>query len=437
MKQPQVVEVRIWGERVGAIAASPAHRNAYVFEYDPAWVKQGVELAPLTMPLDGPGKFIFPGLPGETYHGLPGLVADALPDRFGNALVDAWMAQRGVSKDEITALDRLAYMGRRGMGALEIRPMYGPGVESKTALDMQALVEGARRAVQGTLSDPAAQHQALEDIIRVGTSAGGARAKAVVAWNPATDEVRSGQFDCAPGFEHWLLKFDGVGVDEELGASQGYGRIEYAYHLMAIEAGVEMMPCRLLEENGRAHFMTKRFDRMGNEKVHIQTLCALDHLDYNLIGVHSYEQLFQAAVVIGIADEGLTQLFSRMAFNVLASNNDDHTKNFAFMLRKNSEWEVAPAYDLTFAYRPTSKWTRQHLMGVNGRFSGIGLDDFKTVADRFMIPGWKEALNRVKDAVGQWPRFSLEAGVLPRDAKAIGERLAQVGLSRSSKPRLR
>ena len=426
MKQPEAIEVMIWGERVGAIAASRARRGVYVFRYAPQWLERKIELAPLTMSVEeGRAQFVF-DLNPETYRGLPGLVSDALPDKFGNALIDAWMSRQGVRSEDITTLDRLAYMGSRGMGALELRPMYGAGVESQSALDMRSLVEGARRAVKGELSDPDTAQQVLEDIIRVGTSAGGARAKAVIAWNPETGQVRSGQFDVRPGFEHWLLKFDGVGIDEDLGAAQGYGRIEYAYSLMAAAAGVDMTPCRLLEENGRAHFMTQRFDRIGNEKIHVQSLCALRHLDYNQIGVHAYEQLFEAADKIGIDDHGKEHLFARMVFNVLASNNDDHTKNFAFMLRPGGKWEISPAYDLTFAYRPDSQWTRQHLMGVNGKFSDIDREDLETVADRFSIPDWRLRLEQVASAVGQWQQYAQQAGVVPSETDRIQRRLNAV-----------
>ncbi len=270
-----VIEVRIWNQSVGAVAADPA-LGSYVFEYSPVWRKQGIELSPVLLPTTGPqSSFVFPNLP-DSFHRLPGLISDALPDDFGNALIDAWMAKHGVAKGAVTALDRLAYMGRRGLGALEFRPAKGSVSESQKPLAMQSLIEAARNVLHGKLDgDPHAQ-AALSNIIRVGTSAGGARAKAVLAWNPRTQEIRSGQFEVESGFEHWLLKFDGVGRDLELGTTADYGRIEYAYHLMAGRgAGIAMSPCRLLEENGRAHFMTKRFDRDGNRKHHIQSLCAL------------------------------------------------------------------------------------------------------------------------------------------------------------------
>ena len=404
------IEVRIWGTRVGAVAVDP-RLGAYVFEYDPTWNRKKIELSPLMMPTEQRNaRFVFPELP-PSFKQLPGLIADALPDDFGNALIDAWMAQRGFVKSEITTLDRLSYMGKRGMGALEFRPARGSHVESAKPLEMKSLVEAARTILKGDFSnDPQAQ-AALANIIRVGTSAGGARAKAVIAWNPQTKEIRSGQFDVVPGFEHWLIKFDGVGSDFELGTSKDYGRIEYAYYRMAISAGIEMMPCRLLHENGRSHFMTKRFDRDGNMKHHVQSLCALDHLDYKQRATHSYEQLFLAINQLGLSDAVCGQAYLRMAFNVMARNCDDHTKNFAFLLRKGHEWELSPAFDVTHAHNPKGEWTAQHLMSVNGRFDDIGREDLLAVADRFGVVDANQALASVRQAVERWNEFAEEADI--------------------------
>lgn len=279
---------------------------------------------------------------------------------------------------------------------------------------MKALVETARQLIHGDLSDDAQAHAALANIIRVGTSAGGARAKAVVAWNRDTDEMRSGQFDVEAGFEHWLLKFDGVGNDVELGTGAHYGRIEYAYHRMAVAAEIDMEACRLLEENGRAHFMTHRFDRDGNKKHHVQSLCAMQHLDYRQRGTHAYESLFLVAERLRLGDSARVQLFLRMAFNVMARNCDDHTKNFAFLLRQDGEWALAPAFDVTHAHNPNGEWTYQHLMSVNGKFDGITRDDLQAVGKRFAVPGIPDLLARVAAAVARWPEFAAEAG-LPLD----------------------
>jgi serine/threonine-protein kinase HipA len=415
MKSTQVLEVVIWGERAGALAADPK-LGCYVFAYEPEWKHTGVEPAPLTMPLDDRRPvFAFPSLPEATFHRLPSMVADALPDDFGNALIDAWMAKHGVQKSEVTALDRLAYMGKRGIGALEFRPVRGAHSESETPLAMQSLVEEARKLVSGTMRVDREAQAALANIIRVGTSAGGARAKAVIAWNPKTDEVRSGQFDAAPGFEHWLLKFDGMGADAELGTGADYGRIEYAYHRMALAAGIQMEPCRLLEENGRAHFMTRRFDRDIVDgltvKHHLQTLCAMDQLDFRQRATHSYNQLFMVIARLGLGDSALEQAFRRMAFNTMASNCDDHTKNFSFRLRKASAWEFAPAYDITHAHNPKGEWTYQHLMSVNGKFTGITREDLLETADRFSVRRPKNLVADVRTALASWPEFAREAGL--------------------------
>lgn len=415
MKPVQVIEVRMWGKRVGAVAADPG-LGCYAFQYDPAWKRKGIEVAPFTMPLsDRRETFAFPSLAKTTYLGLPGMLADALPDDFGNALIDAWMAARGIAKSSVTALDRLAYMGERGTGALEFHPARGSHQESAAPVAMKGLVEEARRLVQGNFSFDNEAKAALANIIKVGTSAGGARAKAVIAWNPKTDEVRSGQFDAAPGFEHWLLKFDGMGKDRELGTGEGYGRIEYAYSLMAKAAGIAMSACRLLEESGRAHFMTRRFDRElargQTRKHHVQTLCAMNHLDFRQRCTHAYAQLFMTIANLALGDEAMAQAFRRMAFNVMARNCDDHTKNFAFLLKQGGSWELAPAYDVTHAFNPKGAWTYQHLMGVNGKFQGITRDDLLEDADRFGVRRAVEILADVRASIESWPDFAQKAGL--------------------------
>lgn len=413
MKPTLVIEVRAWGERVGAVALDP-RLGYYAFAYTPEWRRTGIELAPLTLSRDAAQDvFIFPNLPEATFYRLPGLLADALPDAFGNALIDAWMAKQGIAKNEITALDRLAYMGKRGMGALEFHPERGSHRESSAPLEMQSLVEEARKLIEGNLSIDREAQAALANILRVGTSAGGARAKAVIAWNPETNVIRSGQFDAAHGFEHWLLKFDGVGHDAELGTGGDYGRIEYAYHLMAKQAGIEMTPCRLLEENGRAHFMTRRFDRElingRTVKHHMQTLCAMDHLDFRQRGTHAYAQLFQVVARLKLGDAALEQVFRRMCFNVMARNCDDHSKNFAFLLKQGDAWQLAPAYDVTHAHNPKGEWTYQHLMSVNGKFDGITRDDLLQEGDNFQVRRPKDLLAEVRAAIDNWPEHARAA----------------------------
>ena len=427
---PSVIEVRIWEQRVGAVSLD-AQLGCYAFEYAPGWVRGGVELAPLTMALtDAARPFAFPDLSRDTYRGLPGLLADALPDAFGNALVDAWMAQHGFDPNAVTTLDRLAYMGRRGLGALEFRPARGTQRETASAIEMKQLVEAARGAVHGDFGDDREAQAALANIIRVGTSAGGARAKAVVAWNPKTDEVRSGQFDAAPGFEHWLVKFDGVDPAAREGAalanSADFGRIEYAYSLMATSAGIRMAQCRLLEENARAHFMTKRFDRDGDRKIHVLTLCGMAHLDFRQRETHAYEQFFSMIKRLGLGDDSLDQAFRRMVFNVFAQNCDDHPKNFAFLLRQGGAWELAPAYDMTHAHNSRGEWTYQHLLGVAGKFRGITEADLLQVADRFQVPRAAVVLHEVREAVEHWDDHAAGAGVRDSERLRVTEDLRKI-----------
>jgi serine/threonine-protein kinase HipA len=421
-KPVQAIEARIWGKTVGAVALAP-NLGYYAFEYDSRFVKSGIELAPLAMPLsEAREPFVFVDLPELSFRRLPAMLADALPDDFGNALIDAWMAGKGIDKAQVTPLDRLAYMGKRGMGALEFKPARTPAISSSTAIKLSRLVESARQAVHGELGSDRLAKAALAQIIQVGTSAGGARAKAAIAWNPATDEIRPGQFDVEPGFEHWLLKFDGMGADRELGGTQDYGRIEFAYYRMACTAGIDISPCRLLEENGRAHFMTLRFDRQGNRKHHLQSLCAMVHLDYRQKASHDYSQFLQTVIRLGLDYAALEEAFRRMAFNVMAANCDDHTKNSSFMLREGMRWELAPAYDVTYAYNPAGEWTWQHLMAVNGKFADISRADLLAVADRFGVGTAPKVLKQVREAVAAWPDFAGQAGVSTTETNRILER---------------
>lgn len=419
-KPVSVVEVRIWNRLVGAVARDPK-LDYYAFEYDPDFARSGIELAPLTMPLSAASEpFIFPELSSPTWKRLPAMLADALPDDFGNSLIDAWMATRGVAKDDISALDRLAYMGKRAMGALEFRPARGPRANASTAVQLSTLVESARRALHGGFGDDTHADAALKQIIQVGTSAGGARAKAIIAWNPDTREMRADQSPSEPGFGHWILKFDGIGKDSELGSPQGYGRIEYAYSLMARSAGIDMAECQLLEENGRAHFMTRRFDRSGDEKHHLQTLCALNHLDFRQKATHDYSQYLQTTLALGLGHDALDESFRRIVFNVMARNCDDHTKNFAYLLPENGPWRLAPAYDVTFAFNPDGEWTYQHLMSVNSKFRDITHADLLVLADRFGIGSALRICRSVREAVAAWPDFARQAGIPGSDKRRIG-----------------
>lgn len=425
-KLVDVIEVRMWGRRVGALALDK-NSGFYAFEYDAGFLKTGIDLAPMALPIaKAAGPTTFTDLPTQTYKRLPAFIADSLPDDFGNALIDSYLATHGIAKGLITPLDRLAYMGRRAMGALEFKPVSGPDRGKFVAIEMKSLVESAKRVLSGEVNIDREGEASLANLFQVGTSAGGARAKAVIALKESTGEIRPGQFNVAEGYVHWLLKFDGVGADNELGSTSNYGRIEYAYHLMAKEAGINMEPCRLLEENGRAHFMTRRFDRGGNDRHHIQTLCAVSHLDYKQRATHDYSQYLMAIKELGLDEQALTEGFRRMAFNVLACNCGDHTKNFSFLLRRDEGWALAPAYDVTHAYNPNGEWTFQHLMSVNGKFTAIQRADLMAVAERFKVPYASKVLRSVLEAVDQWPHFARVAGVPAEVANGIQEDITAV-----------
>ena len=429
-KHVRAVEVHLWGMHIGSVALDPSY-GYYVFAYTPACAAKGVEPAPLHMPVANAEPYLFTDLPEATYKRLPAMLSDALPDDFGNALINRYMADQGIAAQDVTPLDRLAYMGTRAMGALTFKPSRGPTRHKPTAIELSTLVEQARQAVTGDVSDDAHANAALRSIIDVGTSAGGARAKAVIALHPETGEIRSGQLDAPEGFEHWLLKFDGMGVDQELGTSQNYGRIEYAYHLMARAAGIHMTPCRLLKENGRAHFMTQRFDREGQSgRHHMQTLCAMAHVDYKKKGTNAYAQLFHTLGQLALPYEDLEEAFRRMVFNVMARNCDDHTKNFAFLLRQGgTRWELAPAYDVTFAHNPKGEWTHQHLMSVNGKFKGFDVADLLAEADRFGVGTAKRVIEEVRAAVLRWPEFAQQADLPEAQMADIQSLLLPLGAS--------
>lgn len=412
----QLIKVYLWGTYVGALARGTRSR-AYVFEYTPEWVRTGREFAPLTMPARQ-RTYTFPALPAETFYGLPSAIADALPDRFGNSIMNAELERQGANLGSVGALDRLSYTGARGMGALEFVPDARPGAPEASMLNIGELVTAARNAIVGTLGTDNESQTALRQILAVGTSAGGARAKAVVNLDPNTGAFYPGQ-RTVPGLESWLLKFDGVGEDKQLGSTQMYGRIEYAYSLMARAAGITMAETRLVEENARAHFMTRRFDRVeeqtgtlaGGTKLHMQSLCALSELDYNTIGVHDYAQYQHAIVALGLGEDAAAEGFRRMAFNFAAANCDDHTKNFTFLMNSTGQWSLAPAYDVTYAFNPEGPWTFQHLMSVGGKFHGVTHADLLVFAERHNVPGAARILGDINDAIDSWTTFASAAGV--------------------------
>lgn len=422
-----VAEVRMWGRMIGAVSVNGPGMVAS-FQYTDEFVRSGIEVAPLMMPLSR-GVFTFPGLPPASFHGLPGMLADALPDKFGNAVIDAWLATQGRLPRDIDAVERLCYTGTRAMGALEFKPVRGPQSRRSTPVKIDALVGLAaevlhsRKNLQASFANPA-RKQALREILRVGTSAGGARAKAVIAWNRNTNEVRSGQVQAPPGFGYWLLKFDGVSnnTDRDLVDPQGFGAIEYAYSLMAVAAGIRMAECRLLEENGRRHFMTRRFDRLdGGEKLHMQSLAALAHFDFNNSLAHSYEQALMVIRRLGLPMDDVEEQFRRMVFNVVTRNQDDHVKNSAFLMDKQGQWALAPAFDVMYAYDPSSVWTAVHQMSLAGKRHGFTIHDLRAVAQTASIQrGRAEAIIRqVTAAVARWREFAEQAGVLRSQIEKI------------------
>jgi len=422
-----LAEVRLWGRTIGAVSLADESRFA-AFQYEPAFAGSGIQVAPLTLPLSDQ-VYVFPELPERTFHGLPGLLADSLPDRFGNALIDAWLATEGRSAESFNAVERLCYTGARGMGALEFRPALGPRPQPARQIEIDALVKLAsdilsqRRSLKASFASERRKH-ALNDILRVGTSAGGARAKAVIAWNPETNEVRSGQVATDAGFSYWLLKFDGVAgnKDKELEDPKGYGAIEYAYSLMAKAAGITMSECRLLEENGRRHFMSRRFDRLeSGEKLHMQSLGALAHFDFNQAGAYAYEQALLTIRQLNLPMEAVEEQFRRMTFNLVARNQDDHVKNIAFLMDKAGRWSLAPAFDLTYSYNPAGHWTATHQMTMNGKRDDFTLADFRACAkSALMKRGRAESiLEEVRTAVAHWPAFADQAEVAKEWRKPI------------------
>ncbi len=412
-------EVWLWGTRIGAVTL-PAGEQFASFEYDPDFLPSGINLSPLRMP---PGRQVyrFPALALESFQGLPGLLADALPDKYGNALIDAWLATQGRTGADFNAIERLSYTGMRGMGALEFIPAQGPvfntaekvRIDALVTLASEVLAHRSELKVSLTGNDKV---DALREILRVGTSAGGARAKAIIAWNPQTNDVCSGQVRAPEGFEYWLMKFDGVdnNKDHDLADPLGYGAIEYAYSQMAVEAGIEMSECRLFEEGPRRHFMTRRFDRLADgDKLHMQSLAALLHLDFNEPGAHAYEQAFAAIRELGLGQDTLTQQFRRAVFNIVGRNQDDHVKNIAFLMDRGGQWRLSPAFDVSWSYNPNGRWTAQHQMSLGGKRDGFTLGDLVAAGKAAGLS--RRAVNQVVsdviDSVSHWRKIARKVGV--------------------------
>jgi len=418
--------INIWNKRVGAIAWNE-NTGIATFEYQPSFFENEWDLSPLKMPVDGAAKKIFSFSELRdviTFKGLPGLLADVLPDKYGSRLINVWLAQNGRPANSMNPVELLCFIGKRGMGALEFEPALPKVNNEATKIELNSLIHIAQEILSGkqhfNTNLSANESKALSDILKIGTSAGGARAKAVITFNPLTNEIRSGQAEAPHGFSHWLLKFDGV-VDQQIGTSSGYGRVEMAYYLMAQSAAIEMTECRLLEENNRAHFMTKRFDRASdNVKFHVQSFCAIMHYDFNEIAAFSYEQLFETMRSMLLPYPDAEQLFRRMVFNVMAKNCDDHTKNFSFIMDKAGKWRLAPAFDICHAFRPGSTWVSQHSLSINGKRQNITRDDLLQVAKRMNIKKAVAIIDQVHAAVCKWNDFASQANVenVLRDAIA-------------------
>ncbi len=433
MVEVKTAFVKIWGEIVGAVAWDENQRLAS-FEYEPNFLSKGIDLAPIKMPIQSRQHiFSFPELRAsrnseyDTFKGLPGLLADVLPDKYGNQLINIWLAQNGRPENSMNPIEQLCFIGTRGMGALEFEPTQLKPARNTFQVEVSSLVDIAQRMLNRREKFEANmnkdEQQAIMEILKIGTSAGGARPKAIIAYNKKTGQVRSGQTNSPKGFEHWLIKLDGVS-DTQFGESKGYGRVEMAYYNMAKDCGIQMMESELLEENNRAHFMTKRFDREGSStKHHIQTFCAMQHYDFNEVRSYSYEQLFQTMRVLRLPYPDAEQMYRRMVFNVIARNCDDHTKNFAFRLKKGENWELAPAYDICHAYRPESIWVSQHALSINGKRIGIEKQDLMGFAKSMNIKKAKHIISEINERVQYWNHYANELGVNTKLRDSIKETL--------------
>ena len=415
-----VAEVKIWGELAGAVRWDEEQQLGY-FQYDPKFLLKGWNLSPLKMPIENGARiYSFPGLrkgrveTEDTFNGLPGLLSDALPDKYGNRLINIWLAQQGRPENSMNPVEKLCFIASRGMGALEFEPAQIKSSKNSFSLELDSLVEVAQKMLnerETFLTNIGKdEEKAMMEILKIGTSAGGARPKAVIAFNPKTKEVRSGQGNAPKGFEHWLIKLDGVS-GEQFGESSGWGRVEYAYYLMAKDCGINISECQLLEENSRAHFMTKRFDREGNSKHHIQSLCGLQHFDFNDMYGYSYEQVFQTMRLLKLTYPEAEEMFRRMVFNVLATNYDDHTKNFSFILKKGENWRLAPAYDLCFSYDETNHWVSKQTLSVNGKRLHITKADLMTIAKDNNIKKGEKIIEDINLIVKSWNSYAKQAGV--------------------------
>lgn len=408
-------EIFLWGTRI-AIIHLESDSTTVTFEYDKNFLKSNIQVSPLKMPLSSQ-LYSFPALDFQAFHGLPGLLADSLPDKFGNAVINQWLASLGRTEKDFNVLDRLCYTGKRGMGALEFQPANSEIPEINENVNVSQMIQFASDilAKRESIKLTASQKLTYGQLLQTGTSAGGARAKAILAWNKNTNEIRSGQLLLDKDFDYWLMKFDGVQKNGDHGLEDyvEYTLIEYAYYKMAVEAGIQMSECRIFSENGNNHFMTKRFDRINGKKLHMQTLGALAHINYNEPGLCSYEQAAGYMRELNLSAGEIEQFFRRMVFNVLAVNQDDHVKNVSFLMDKSGKWKLSPAYDITFSYDLKNRWLSAHQMLINGKKDQIKLDDIIACGKNMDIslPRIKSIISEVKETVLRWPEIADETGI--------------------------
>lgn len=409
-------EVYLWGTKIGTVVQNEI-TDVPRFMYSSNFIKSNIEVSPIMMPLSGQ-TYSFAKLNEETFHGLPGLLADSLPDKFGTRIIDDYLAKQGRSVNKLTGIERLCYVGNRGMGALEYVPQIGMEIP-----DQSINIDDLARLADKILSDRKsinikADEQAMEQLIKVGTSAGGARAKALIAWNEKTMDIRSGQIDAGEGYSYWLLKFGNIennkDKDKEVDNKE-YSKIEYAYYLMTKDAGINMSECQLIKTKEGVHFVTKRFDReeQSGKKIHMQSLGGIAHYDFNDPGAHSYEQAAGIMRRLKLSQIEIEQLFRRMVFNEVAKNYDDHVKNISFLMNRSGKWSLAPAYDMTFSYNPNSIWTSQHQMKINGKREDIEIKDLIACGKNMDISTKriKEILKQIIQVVGKWSLYAESAGL--------------------------
>jgi len=419
-----VIKITLWNQELGALSWNK-EKNFASFEFFPSFLSKGLDVSPVHMPVTSSvGKiYSFPNLNEDTFKGLPGMLSDVLPDDFGNRLIDQWLVLNNIPKSDFTPLDRLCYIGSRGMGALEFQPAKHVAHKTSTALEVDKLAQLAEKVLntREKLHLNLSETNHLNELIKVGTSAGGQRAKAIIAYNAKTGEIRSGQTNVPNGFEHYMFKFDGVS-DATLGDPRGYGRIEYAYYLMAIDCGITMEKSLLFEEHGRAHFMTRRFDRVeGNQKVHMQTLCSLAHFDYKSPGAYSYENAFEVMRKLRLPHTDAIELYKRMVLNVVARNQDDHTKNISFLMNKKGVWRLSPAYDITYSYNPAGIWTSMHQMSINGKRDNFDIKDLSAVGEKISYKNHKETIEQIMSVVSNWNYYADKAGIPKKQADMLAK----------------